>query len=120
MSGFFRGLLGNLGGLESHAPAAQNLLSDLIDQHGGMSGLIDKLNQSGLADQVQSWASSGPASAAISDITQVFPSDQIEALAEKHGIPPGVVSGLLAKVLPHAVAASAQTDGTDGSGKTDD
>lgn len=117
MSGFFGNLLGNLDGLGQHGPAAQNLLSDLIDQHGGMSGLIDKLNQSGMGQQVESWVGSGPGAAVIGDVTQVFPPDQLAALAEKHGIPQSLVSGLLAQVLPHAVAAAGQDGGSDdGSG----
>ncbi len=109
MSGFFGSIMSGLGGLEQHAPAAQNMLSDLINQHGGMEGLMDKLNQSGMAQQVQGWVENGPAGAAIQDITKVFPPEQIEALAEKHGVPASVASGLLAQLLPHAVAASGQT-----------
>lgn len=111
MSGFFGTIMSNFNGSEQHAAAAQNLLSDLIEQHGGMAGLVGKLNQSGMADQVEGWVSNGPAAGAIADVTKVFPPDQLEALAEKHGIPSGMVSGILAQLLPHAVAASGQTGG---------
>jgi uncharacterized protein YidB (DUF937 family) len=49
----------------------------------------------------------------------VFPPEQLEALAEKHGIPSGMVSQLLASVLPQAVSA-ATPDGTASAAPADD
>ncbi len=109
MSGFFGAALGEISSLVSseHASAAEGLMSTVLANSGGMSGLIAKFQQAGLGAHVSSWIGSGtnlPIS--VADIEKVFPPDQIEAFAAQHGIPANVASQILASLVPHAVDAA--------------
>jgi uncharacterized protein YidB (DUF937 family) len=112
MSGFFSRVMGAVGGDAAATPGAGNLVSQLFNDAGGVSGIITKFNQAGLGTKVQSWIGSGSNIPMLaSEVEKVFPPDQIEALAQKHGLPAGAVTQLLASVLPHAVD-QATPDGT--------
>ena len=120
MSGFFGSALSSLSSLVSseHEQAASGLLSTVLADSGGVSGLIAKFQSAGLGQHVSSWVGSGtnlPISAG--DIEKVFPPAQIEAFAQQHGIPAGLATELLAKLVPHAVDAAtpqgAATPGVD-------
>jgi uncharacterized protein YidB (DUF937 family) len=127
MSGLFGSFLneveGQMGtgqaGTDQHPQGALNMVSELIDAHGGVGGLIEKLNQGGLGAQVQDWASGTNCSALAGDIEQVFPPEQLEALAERHGIPAGMASQVLASILPQAVGQGTR-NGTAGTQAADD
>ncbi len=117
MSGFL-GMLGGLMGSSGQLPGgaspqqASGLLGSLLSSVGGVQGLLGMAQQAGLGGKVQSWIGSGanqPISAG--EVSQMVPQDQIEQLAQAHGIPAGIVPGLLAHILPHAVD-QATPDGT--------
>ncbi len=111
MSGLL-GLLGGLLGNGAQTGAAGNLLSTVLADSGGVSGLVGKFQQAGLGGAVSSWIGNGQnLSMTVQEVTKVFPPAQIEALAEQHGIPAGTVTTLLAQLLPHTVDA-ATPDGT--------
>jgi uncharacterized protein YidB (DUF937 family) len=124
MSGLFGSLMGAVESMEGGtAPGANNLVSELLSSAGGVQGVMSKLTDAGLGDKVQSWVGNGQnLQLAESEVLKVFPPDQLEALAEKHGVPQGMVAGLLAHALPQAVD-QATPDGTapaaDASGSTD-
>lgn len=108
------GILGQLGSLfgGNAQASAGGLLSQVINAAGGPAGIMQKFQQAGLGDKVQSWVGTGhnlPVSA--QQIAQVFPPAQLDAWAQQHGLPAGVASGILAQFLPHAVDASTP-DGT--------
>jgi uncharacterized protein YidB (DUF937 family) len=107
------GLLGLLGGLlggssqKETTGAAGNLLSSVLASSGGVSGLVQKFQQAGLGETVSSWiGTGGNLSVTVEQVLKVIPQDQIEALAEQHGLPAGVATQLLAQLLPHAVDAA--------------
>ena len=109
MSGFFGAALSEIGSLVSseHAGAAEGLMSTVLANSGGVSGLIAKFQQAGLGAHVSSWVGTGanlPIS--VADIEKVFPPEQIEAFAAQHGIPANVASQILAQIVPHAVDAA--------------
>ena len=111
MSGLL-GLLGGLLGNSAQTGAAGNLLTTVLADSGGVSGLVGKFQQAGLGGAVSSWIGNGQnLSMTVQEVTKVFPPAQIEALAEQHGIPAGTVTTLLAQLLPHTVDA-ATPDGT--------
>ena len=71
--------LGNAGGA----------LGSLLENTGGLSGLVEKFNQAGLGETVQSWISQGenlPIS--LEQIQSVLGPDTLNALAERVGIDP--------------------------------
>ena len=115
MSGILGNILGSLlgGGNSGAAQAgAGNLLSQVINAAGGPAGILQKFQQAGLGDKVQSWIGTGhnlPISA--DQISQVFPPAQMDAWAQQHGLPAGAASQILAHFLPQAVDATTP-DGT--------
>ena len=77
---------------------------DLLQQNGGLSGVIEKFNQGGLAEQAASWIGKGenlPISA--EQISAVLGEGQVAELASKVGITPEVLSSKLAEYLPGVV-----------------
>jgi uncharacterized protein YidB (DUF937 family) len=76
------------------------------NQPGGLNGLIQKFQQGGLGGIVQSWIGNGENEAVSPDqVHNVLGSDVVAGLAQKVGMQPEQVSGLLAQVLPHVVNA---------------
>ena len=93
---------GLMGGLIGGGTAA--IVSHLIEQHGGVQGIVSQFQQQGLGETVQSWVGTG-ANQGISaaHIQQVFGADRINALAAKFGVNPQELSETLSKVLPQAI-----------------
>ena len=90
------------GGL--NAGALMNIVGSLMNQQGGLSGLLGKLNQAGLGDVAKSWVGTGqnlPISGA--QVEQVLGSGQLSQIASQLGVDPSRVGGLLSQVLPHVV-----------------
>ncbi|WP_028456121.1 YidB family protein [Chitinilyticum litopenaei] len=88
------------------------MLGELLEQQGGVGGLVERFQQGGLAEVAQSWVGTGenlPISAA--QIEAVLGSDSIAPLAEKLGIEPGAAAGQIAALLPQLVD-SLTPDGT--------
>jgi uncharacterized protein YidB (DUF937 family) len=106
MSGFFGNAIGMLLG-RGQAGAAGSVLSDLIAQSGGIGGLVSRFQQAGLGDKTGSWVGTGQnVPLALEELVRVIPPEQIEALAQRYGLPAGIVSQVLAQVVPHAVDAA--------------
>jgi uncharacterized protein YidB (DUF937 family) len=97
--GMFDGLLGGAIGAEM-----TTVVSGLIQQHGGVQGIIAQLEQQGLGNTVRSWVGTG-ANLPISpdQVHQAFGSDMVKQLAAKIGLSPDVLAGKLAQVLPQAI-----------------
>jgi len=88
------------GGLQQLAPVLENLLQ----QHGGLSGLVSQLSRGGLAQQTQSWIDTGPnAPVSGTQVTQALGSDRVTQIAQQMGIDPQQAGSLLAQVLPHLI-----------------
>lgn len=74
-------------------------------QIGGLSGLIQKFQQGGLGDIVNSWVSTGanlPISA--EQIQGVLGTGTVQDIASKLGVSPDQASGQLAKFLPQIIS----------------
>ncbi len=99
-------LSGATGGTQQQAgqnPLLQEAMS-LIQQNGGLPGLLSKFQQSGLGAHAESWVSSGanlPISA--DQLHQVLGSDAVASIASKLGMDHAQVSGGLAQLLPQLV-----------------
>ncbi len=107
MSGLFGEIEGMFGGAEGTPPNAGNLLNSVLNQSGGVQGLLGQFEQAGLGEHVRSWIGNGdnwPISP--QQIEQVIPPERLDQLAEAHGLPAGTVSSVLAQLLPHAVNAA--------------
>jgi uncharacterized protein YidB (DUF937 family) len=76
----------------------------LVNNSGGLSGLVDKFNQSGLGDIAASWIGKGenkPVSAA--QLVEALGEDKVAELAEQAGIPADKGAEVLSQVLPSIV-----------------
>jgi uncharacterized protein YidB (DUF937 family) len=77
---------------------------NLIGQHGGLGGLVDKLKSSGLGDAVSSWVGTGdnrPVPA--NQLESAIGADTISQITEKLGVTKEQASSLLARYLPMVI-----------------
>ncbi len=78
--------------------------SRIIEQHGGVEGVINQMQQHGLGDTVRSWVSTGPNQPISAErLHQVFGSGTIEEIAQRVGMSPQQLSQQLAQFLPQAI-----------------
>ena len=98
----FNEIVGGLtGGTSPGGGLAGSILEMLNNRQGGISGLAEAFTANGLGHLVSSWIGTGsnlPVSA--EQIQQVLGSEQVEALAQKAGIPAEAVGSQLAELLP--------------------
>jgi uncharacterized protein YidB (DUF937 family) len=107
--GMLDGILGNLmGGALGGAGAQQNSLMQMalqiLQQNGGIEGVLDKFRQGGYADQAASWQSTGqnlPISGAA--LQEVLGSGAIGQIAQQLGLSHGEAAGGLAQMLPQVI-----------------
>jgi len=110
------GLMDSLLGAASQALAGQagqqqaggldlmGLAAGLLNQHGGLPGLLQQLQSSGLMEQVQSWVSTG-ANLPVSgeQITAALGSDSVAQMAQQTGLSHGELGAQLAQYLPQII-----------------
>jgi uncharacterized protein YidB (DUF937 family) len=98
--GLFDGILGGVIGAEM-----TQVVSGLIEKHGGVQGVISQLESQGLGATARSWVGNGsnlPISA--EQLQQAFGSNgTLQELASKFGMDPQTLAQKLAQVLPHAL-----------------
>lgn len=102
-------LLGNaLGGLvggggQQQSPLMQIALQ-MLQQNGGISGVLDKFRQAGYAEQADSWQSTGqnlPIEA--NSLQEVLGGGAIGQIAQQLGMSRGEAAGGLAQMLPQVI-----------------
>jgi uncharacterized protein YidB (DUF937 family) len=110
LDGLLGGALGGLlGGGNSATPAqAQGPLLQmalqLLQQNGGISGVIGKLRQAGYGAQADSWVGTGENQPISPDaLQQVLGHGQLGDLASKLGLAQGAAAGGLAAMLPQII-----------------
>jgi uncharacterized protein YidB (DUF937 family) len=97
--GLFDGILGGVIGAEM-----TNIVSHVIEQHGGVSGMMAELQAKGLGDAAKSWVGMGandPMTA--SQVHDVLGSDKVADLAAKFGLSPDDLAAKLSQILPQAM-----------------
>ena len=108
--GLFDQVVGALGaGSAGGADSTGNLLQTVMQfvnnpQTGGLPGLIERFQQGGLGEVVNSWVSTGqnlPISA--EHIQAVLGGSGLQELIAKLGVTPAQATGSLAQVLPQVV-----------------
>lgn len=105
--GLFDNVIGaigaNPGGSGGQAEPLQAILG-MLGQGGGLSGLVQQLQQGGLGDAVASWISTGPNQpVSAGALGQVLNSDAVAGFARQMGVNPQDALGMLAKMLPQVV-----------------
>jgi uncharacterized protein YidB (DUF937 family) len=104
--GLLDGLLsGVLGGSAQQGPSPLVATAlQLIQQNGGLPGIISKLQHGGLADQVGSWVGTGTNQPITgSQLQEVLGSGSIGQIAQQLGLSHGDASSGLAQVLPKII-----------------
>ena len=86
---------------------SQNLLNGalgMLQKMGGIDGLVNKLQQSGLGDIAASWVGTGENKSIQPDqLANVLGKDQVAELAQQAGIPESQGASVLSQVLPAMV-----------------
>jgi len=97
------GLLdGVLGGIVGAGVSA--MVNTVIQQHGGLSGLVAQFERNGLGGIAQSWVGTGANLPISTDqLHQVLGSDAVTQIAGKLGLNPQDLLQKLAQALPQAV-----------------
>lgn len=96
--------LGQAGESQGGGNPALQMVMGLMQQNGGLGGLVDMLSRNGLGQQAASWVGSGenlPVSA--DQLGQALGSGPLGELAGRFGLDPQALSGSLAQYLPEAV-----------------
>jgi len=97
--GFWSGILGSAIGVEM-----ATVVNDLIEQHGGVQGIVQQMQSQGLGATVQSWVGTGVNQAiSAAQVHQAFGADVIQQLAAKAGVSPQELAEKLSSVLPQAI-----------------
>ena len=97
------GMMGAGGSGQAQSPLLQIALQ-LLQQNGGVAGVLDKFRQGGYADQADSWQSAGqnmPLSG--SALQEVLGSGAIGQIAGQLGMSHGDAAGGLAQMLPQLI-----------------
>lgn len=92
------------GGNNIEGGALSAVMINLITQHGGVSGLLEKFHAGGLGEVAQSWVGAGqnlPISA--DQIQSVLGNEHVAALASKLGIDPQQAAQHLSTYLPQLI-----------------
>ena len=104
MSGSMPGGAGEGMGTTQGGSPLLNLALVVLQQNGGIEGLLGKLQQAGLGATGQSWIGTGANQPIDADaLTRVLGHGQLGALAQSLGLHPQDAVGGLAKVLPEVV-----------------
>ena len=104
--GLLDGLLENvlgIGAQQSQGSMLQVALQ-LLQQNGGLPGIISKFEHGGMSDHVESWVATGanmPISGA--QLQEILGSGSIGEIAQKLGMSHGDASSGLAQVLPNLI-----------------
>jgi uncharacterized protein YidB (DUF937 family) len=80
------------------------MLLQLLQQNGGLQGVLGKLQQSGYGQQAQSWIGTGqnmPIDAGA--LSQIFGHGQLGQIAQQLGVSQEEAAGGLAQMLPQVV-----------------
>ena len=109
--GLLDGLLGSMmGGMAGQQPQAQGggqlvqLVLQLLQQNGGIEGLLAKMQQAGYGDQAQSWIGTGQNQPVPADVlAQILGQGQLSEIAQQLGMSREDAAGGFAQALPDVV-----------------
>ena|SRR5436190_10465147 len=97
--GMFDGLLGGIVGA-----GMVSVVNGILEQHGGVQGVVSEFERNGLGATVQSWVGSGPNHTISPDeVHKALGPDLLQQLSAKSGLSVQDLAQKLAQVLPQAV-----------------
>jgi|SRR5689334_22685189 uncharacterized protein YidB (DUF937 family) len=118
--GLLDGIVGNvigsmLGGNEAQNPFSpgarsgggailMQLALSMLQQNGGVEGVLNKFRESGLGQHADSWVSTGENMGISADqLQQVFGSSALTDIAARLGLPKDEAGSAMAQVLPEVI-----------------
>lgn len=97
--GLLDGVLGGVVGAE-----VATIVNRVIQQHGGLSGIVQQFEAQGLGPTIKSWIGSGPNQPISPEqVHQAVGADTLQQMAAKLGINPQELAQKLSQVLPAAI-----------------
>ena len=108
--GLLDGLLGSVmggmmgGGQQQASNPLLQIALQLLQQNGGLQGILGKFQQAGYGEQAQSWIGTGqnlPIDAGA--LSQIFGQGQLGQIAQQLGVSHEEAAGQLAQALPQVV-----------------
>jgi uncharacterized protein YidB (DUF937 family) len=97
--GMFDGLLGGIVGA-----GLVSVVNNVLEQHGGVQGVISQFEKNGLGATVQSWVGTGPnQQISPEQVHKVLGPDLLQQLSEKSGVSVQDLTQKLAHLLPQVV-----------------
>src|SRR5215470_3103428 len=97
--GLFDGVLGGIVGA-----GMVSVVNNILEQHGGVQGIVNQFEKNGLGATVQSWVGTGPNQpVSPDDVHKTLGPDLLQQLAAKSGLSVQDLTQRLAQVLPDAV-----------------
>lgn len=111
-------VIGSLGNRQEAggAGALVEIAASLLQQHGGLEGLLGRFQQAGLGDHAASWVGTGqnmPIDAA--EVTRALGSELIGTLAGRAGLDHSELASGLARALPQLIDQITPQGTTEGS-----
>jgi len=103
--GLLDSLLGSVigSGVQSQSPLLQAALQ-LIQQNGGLTGIISKFEHGGMVDEVGSWVGTGAKIPITGNqLQEILGTGSIGQIAQQLGLSHGDASSGLAQILPQIV-----------------
>lgn len=89
------------GNLAALLPVVIGMLANNGQGGGGLGGLMEKFNQAGMGDVLNSWIGTGPNPAITGDqLSQVLGGEQMSEIASQLGMSQGDAASQIAQVLP--------------------
>lgn len=103
LSGLGSGAGGGIGGGAQQSPLLQMALQ-MMQQNGGLAGILGKFQQAGYGAQANSWVSTGQNMPISPDVLQqVLGSGALGQIAQQLGMSQGAAAGGLADTLPNVI-----------------
>lgn len=112
-------VLGNMLGGSDDKSMLGKIAMEMINKNGGIGGILEKFNQSGLGDTAASWVGQGQNQSLSADqVDNVFGHDMITEMASKFGVDSSLLTGQIAQYLPELVNQATPAGAVDN--KSDD
>jgi uncharacterized protein YidB (DUF937 family) len=97
--GLLNGVIGGMVGA-----GMVSVVNHILDQHGGVQGVVSEFEKQGFGPTVRSWVATGPNQPITAEqIHQVLGSGAMQELAAKAGMSVPELAAKLAQILPQAV-----------------
>ena len=107
LDGLLGSVLGGMAGQQNQAQGGGQLLQmvlTMLQQNGGIEGLLAKMQQAGYGNQAQSWIGTGQNQPVPPDaLSQIFGQGQLADIARQLGMSREDAAGGLARTLPDVV-----------------